>query len=112
LRASPLSYKSLVDFLPALGSSRTYMHMTEIYYTQYRCILSRDFKVVVTHELTDEQKEILERMQNRINYIIKTHKEYLYALSEFDRTGVLKIRGKILYVRKYREQDEYEQVNV
>jgi len=64
--------------------------------------------MVVSHNLTEEQKKILERMQNRINYIIKAHKEYLDALAEFDRTGILKIHGKVLYVRKYHEnKDNY-----
>ncbi|MEJ2776486.1 hypothetical protein [Sulfolobus acidocaldarius] len=61
--------------------------------------------MVITHKLTDEQKKILERMQSRIDYIIKAHKEYLDALAEFDRTGVLKIHGKVLYVRKYNNQE-------
>jgi len=33
-------------------------------------------------------------MHNRIDYIIKAYKEYLNALAEFDRTGVLKFMGK------------------
>ena len=61
--------------------------------------------MVITHKLTDEQKKILDRMQSRIDYIIKAHKEYLDALAEFDRTGVLKIHGKVLYVRKYSNQE-------
>ena len=61
--------------------------------------------MVVANKLTDEQKKILERMQSRIDYIIKAHKEYLDALAEFDRTGVLKIHGKVLYVRKYNNQE-------
>jgi hypothetical protein len=60
--------------------------------------------MVIAHKLTDEQKKILERMQSRIDYIIKAHKEYLNALAEFNRTGVLKIHGKVLYVRKYNNQ--------
>ena len=56
--------------------------------------------MVITHKLTDEQKKILERMRDRVDYIIKTHKEYIDALVEFDRTDVLKIYGKVLYVRK------------
>jgi len=55
--------------------------------------------------LIDEQKKILERMHNRIDYIIGTYKEYLNSLAEFDRTGVLKIHGKVLYVRKYENQE-------
>ena len=46
--------------------------------------------------ITDEQKKILERMHSRVDYIIEKHKEYLDALAEYDRTGVLKIHGKIL----------------
>ncbi len=44
----------------------------------------------------DEQKKILERMHNRVDYIIETYREYLDALAEYDRTGVLKIHGKVL----------------
>ncbi|ACP55422.1 hypothetical protein M1627_1539 [Sulfolobus islandicus M.16.27] len=69
-------------------------------------IVNREFKMVVSHNLTDEQKKILERMRDRVDYIIKTHKEYLDALAEFDRTGVLKIHGKVLYVRKHMGQEE------
>jgi hypothetical protein len=68
-------------------------------------MVNRGFKMVIAHKLTDEQKKILERMQSRIDYIIKAHKEYLDALAEFDRTGVLKIHGKVLYVRKYNNQE-------
>ncbi|ARQ96351.1 hypothetical protein CCL42_gp05 [Sulfolobus islandicus rod-shaped virus 8] len=57
------------------------------------------------HKLTAEQKKILERMRNRINYIIETYSEYLNALSEFDRTGVLKIHGKVIYERKYNDHE-------
>jgi len=55
--------------------------------------------------LIDEQKKILERMHNRIDYILENYKEYLNALAEFDRIGVLKIHGKVLYVRKYNSQE-------
>jgi hypothetical protein len=48
---------------------------------------------------TDEQKKILERMHNRVDYIAEKYREYLDALAEFDRTGVLKIHGKVLYVK-------------
>ncbi len=65
---------------------------------------------MVTHKLTDEQKKILERMHGRVDYIIKAYKEYLDALAKFDRTGVLEIHGKVLYIRKYNNQ-EYEQRN-
>ncbi|AEE94117.1 conserved hypothetical protein [Acidianus hospitalis W1] len=68
--------------------------------------------MVITHKLTDEQKKILERMQSRIDYIIKAHKEYLDALAEFDRTGVLKIHGKVLYVRKYNQENEDKRFNL
>ncbi len=50
---------------------------------------------MVAHKLTDEQKKILERMHNRVDYIIEKYKEYLDALAEYDRTGVLKIHGKV-----------------
>jgi len=52
-----------------------------------------------------EQKKILERMHNRTDYIVKAYKEYLNALAEFDRSGILKIHGKVLYVRKYNNQE-------
>ena len=58
--------------------------------------LTREFKMVITHKLTDEQKKILERMHNKVDYIINAYKEYLDALAEYDRTGVLKIHGKVL----------------
>ncbi|AME30057.1 hypothetical protein AZ270_gp34 [Acidianus tailed spindle virus] len=61
--------------------------------------------MVVANKLTEEQKKILERMHNRVDYIIKAYKEYLDALAEFDRTGVLKIHEKVLYVRKYNNQE-------
>ena len=61
--------------------------------------------MVIAHKLTDEQKKILERMHSRVDYINKAYKEYLDALAEFDRTGVLKIHGKVLYVRKYSNQE-------
>jgi len=61
---------------------------------------------MVTHKLTDEQKKILERMHSRVDYIIKAYKEYLDALAEFDRTGVLKIHEKVLYVRTERKSSE------
>ena len=52
--------------------------------------------MVETHKLNDEQKKILERMHSRVDYIIEKYKEYLDALAEYDRTGVLKIHGKVL----------------
>jgi hypothetical protein len=55
--------------------------------------------------ITNEQKEILERMHNRTDYIIQKYKEYLDALSEFDKTGILKIHGKILYIKKFENQE-------
>ena len=60
--------------------------------------------MVIAHKLTDEQKKILERMHNRVDYIFETYREYFDALAEFDRTGVLKIHGKILYVKKYEDE--------
>jgi len=60
--------------------------------------------MVITHKLTDEQKKILERMHNRIDYILNNYREYINALAEFDRTGILKIHGKVIYVRKYNNQ--------
>ncbi|BFI75575.1 hypothetical protein [Sulfurisphaera ohwakuensis] len=47
-------------------------------------------------------------MHGRADHILSLYKEYLDALAEFDRTGVLKIHGKVLYVRKYHEnKDKY-----
>jgi len=51
---------------------------------------------MVTHKLTDEQKKILERMHNRVDYIFQAYREYFDALAEYDKTGVLEIRGKVL----------------
>jgi len=61
---------------------------------------------MATHKLTDEQKKILERMHNRVDYIVETYREYLDSLAEFDRTGVLKIHGKVIYVKEYKNQDK------
>ena len=62
--------------------------------------------MVVASKLTDEQKKILERMHSRVDYIIEKYKEYLDALAEFDRTGVLKIHGKVIYVKECKNQDK------
>jgi hypothetical protein len=64
--------------------------------------------MVMARELTDEQKKMLERMHSRLDYIFETYREYFEALAEFDRTGVLKVHGKVLYVRKYHNQQEEE----
>ncbi|ARQ96622.1 hypothetical protein CCL43_gp52 [Sulfolobus islandicus rod-shaped virus 7] len=56
------------------------------------------------HKLSAKQKKIIKRMHNRIDYILEKYKEYLDALAEFDRTGVLKIHGKVIYERKYNDQ--------
>jgi hypothetical protein len=50
--------------------------------------------------VNDEQKEILKRMHDRIDYIVTKYKDYLDALAEFDRTGILKIHGKVLIDKK------------
>jgi hypothetical protein len=55
---------------------------------------------MVRHESTDEQKKILERMHNRVDYIFQAYKEYFDALAEYDKTGVLRIRGKVLIERR------------
>ena len=60
--------------------------------------------MVETRKLTDEQKKILERIHSRVDYIIEKYKEYLDALAEYDRTGVLKIHGKVLYVKENKNQ--------
>jgi hypothetical protein len=59
---------------------------------------------MVEHKLTDEQKKILERMHSRVDYIMNAYKEYLDALAEYDRTGVLKIHGKVLYVKEHKNR--------
>ncbi|BDC18265.1 hypothetical protein [Acidianus sp. HS-5] len=51
--------------------------------------------------ISDEDRKILKRMHERVDYIFSLYKEYFDALAEFDRTGVLKIHGKVLYVREY-----------
>ena len=58
--------------------------------------------MVETRKLTDEQKKILERMHGRVDYIFETYREYFEALAEYDRTGVLKIHGKVLYTKGYK----------
>ena len=57
--------------------------------------------------LTEEQKKILEKIHEGIDYVLKAHKEYLGALTEFDRTGVLKVKGQIIYVRKHITADDF-----
>jgi len=59
-----------------------------------------------TQKLNEVQKRILERMHQRVDFILVTYKEYLNALAEFDRTGVLKIHGKVLYVKKSEDKKE------
>jgi len=61
-------------------------------------------------KVNELQKRILERMHQRTDFILLTYKEYLDALAEFDRTGILKIHGKILYVKKY--EDEKDKVDI
>jgi len=53
-----------------------------------------------TRKLTDEEKKILERMHGRVGYIFETYREYFDALAEYDRTGILKIRGKVLVEKR------------
>jgi len=60
---------------------------------------------MVEHKLTDEQKKILEEMHNRVDYILEKYKEYLDALAEYDKTGVLKIHGRVLYVKEHKNQE-------
>ena len=57
----------------------------------------------VQRGLTEEQRKILEKIHEGIDYVLKAHKEYLDALAEFDRTGVLKVKGEVIYVRRYNE---------
>ena len=54
--------------------------------------------------LTEEQRKILEKIHEGIDYVLKAHKEYLDALAEFDRTGVLRVKGEVIYVRRYNER--------
>ncbi|MFP3164099.1 MAG: hypothetical protein RXQ75_09850 [Acidianus hospitalis] len=42
-------------------------------------------------------------LYKRAEFVIKTYKKYLDALAEFDRSGILKIDGEVLYVAKYKE---------
>ena len=42
-------------------------------------------------------EQIREDLYRRAEFVVK---EYLDALAEFDKTGVLKVDGKILYVAK------------
>ena len=60
---------------------------------------------MVEHKLTDEQKKILEEMHSRVDYILEKYKEYLDALAEYDKTGVLKIHGRVLYVKEHKNQE-------
>jgi len=60
--------------------------------------------MVKSYNLTDEQKRILKRMHERTEYIVKNYKEYLDALAEYDKTGILKIHGKVLYERHHNNE--------
>ena len=57
----------------------------------------------VQRGLTEEQRKILEKIHEGVDYVLKAHKEYLDALAEFDRTGVLKVKGEVIYVRRHNE---------
>ena len=48
-----------------------------------------------------EIEEIRKDLYKRAEFVIKAFKEDLDALAEFDRTGVLKVNGKVLYVAKF-----------
>lgn len=48
----------------------------------------------------DEISEIRSDLYKRAEFVIKTYKKYLDALAEFDRTGVLRVDGKVLYIAK------------
>ena len=48
----------------------------------------------------DETTEVRSDLYKRAEFVIKTYKKYLDALAEFDRTGVLRVDGKVLYVAK------------
>ncbi|BDB97721.1 hypothetical protein [Saccharolobus caldissimus] len=50
--------------------------------------------------MTDEISEIRNDLYKRAEFVIKAYKKYLDALAEFDKTGVLKVDGKVLYVAK------------
>jgi hypothetical protein len=39
-------------------------------------------------------------MHNRVDYIFRAYREYFDALAEYDKTGVLRIRGKVLIERR------------
>ena len=57
----------------------------------------------VQRGLTEEQRKILEKIHEGIDYVLKARIEYLDALTEFDRTGVLKVKGEVIYVRRHNE---------
>ena len=48
-----------------------------------------------------EKKEVIGKIHEGIDYVLKTHKEHLDALAEFDRTGILKVKGEILYTKMH-----------
>ena len=49
----------------------------------------------------DKVSEIRSDLYKRAEFVIKTYKKYLDALAEFDRTGVLRVDGKVLYITKH-----------
>jgi hypothetical protein len=56
--------------------------------------------------MADQTSEVREDLYRRAESVIRTYRKYLNALAEFDRTGVLEVDGKVLYVAKHKTTDE------
>jgi len=43
---------------------------------------------------------LLEALNRRADFVLDEYKDYFKALAEFEKTGVLKLKGKEIYVSK------------
>ncbi|EHP68229.1 MAG: hypothetical protein RXS23_03725 [Metallosphaera yellowstonensis] len=50
--------------------------------------------------LTGEEVSLLEALNRRADFVLDEYKDYFKALAEFEKTGVLKLKGKEIYVSK------------
>ncbi|ACP37521.1 hypothetical protein [Saccharolobus islandicus] len=51
-------------------------------------------------KMTEQVSEIQKDLRKRAEFVIKAYKKYFDALAEFDKTGILKVNGEVLYVSK------------
>ncbi|QGR19000.1 hypothetical protein [Stygiolobus azoricus] len=63
-------------------------------------------KIYNLEKMTEQTSETGKDLYMRAEFVIKTYKKYLDALAEFDRTGILKVDGKILYVAERKANND------